>query len=465
MSSSKSREKNRPLVLIIDDEESICHSLAGVLSDEGWGTVVAMNGQSGMIEFKLHQPDLVFLDVWMPGMDGIETMQQLKGINSDIPIIIMSGHGTIETAVRATKLGAYDFIEKPMSIEKILPLAEAVALSRQQKLSGSSKQMKKVDLIGSSPVMLPIQKQFKIVAPRHAWVLITGENGTGKEVLAMNIHLLSPRADMPFVAVNCAAIPEELIESELFGHEKGAFTGAVSAQRGKFEQASGGTLFLDEIGDMSLRTQAKILRVLQEQSFERLGGEQTIKVDVRVIAATNKNLQNEIAKGDFREDLFYRLNVVPFQLPPLRDRTQDIEGLTSHFLKLMSLELKEPEKCIEPDVFAAMKAYSWPGNIRELRNLIERLCIMVPGRVITRSDLPENINPRSSTAEMRSFESRNDASTLRGAKSDFERAYILDKLQENHWNVSKTAEAIGIERSNLHRKLKSYNIDPKQLKD
>ncbi len=462
VSSTKSKAKKRPLALIIDDEESICHSLAGVLSDEGWGTVTALNGQTGMIEFKLHQPDLVFLDVWMPGLDGIETMQLLKDMNPEVPIIIMSGHGTIETAVRATKLGAFDFIEKPMSIDKILPLAEQVASNRLQKLSGTVRNLKKPDLIGSSPAMQPIQKQLSIVAPRYAWVLITGENGTGKEVLAMNIHTLSPRAEKPFIAVNCAAIPEELIESELFGHEKGAFTGAVSSQRGRFEQASGGTLFLDEIGDMSLRTQAKILRVLQEQSFERLGGEETIKVDVRVIAATNKILEEEIANGQFREDLFYRLNIVPFHLPPLRERIEDLEELTKHFLKIMSLDLNEPKKVIDPEVFAIMKHYPWPGNIRELRNLIERLCIMVPGNAITRADLPENIVLRSENGPL---DSRNEASTLREAKSDFERAFILDKLQENQWNVSKTAEAIGIERSNLHRKLKSFNIDPKQLKD
>ena len=462
MSSVKPRAKKRPLVLIIDDEESICESLAGVLSDEGWGTLSALNGQAGLVEFKLHQPDLVFLDVWMPGLDGIETMQQIKAMNREIPIIIMSGHGTIETAVRATKLGAFDFIEKPMSIDKILPLAEQVASKRIEKFSSPIASFKKLDFIGSSPAIQPIQRQLNIVAPRHAWVLITGENGTGKEVLAMNLHTHSPRADKPFVAVNCAAIPEELIESELFGHEKGAFTGAVSSQKGRFEQASGGTIFLDEIGDMSLRTQAKILRVLQEHSFERLGSEYTIKVDVRVIAATNKNLKEAIAKGLFREDLFYRLNVVPFHLPPLRERTEDLEELTKYFLKIMSSDLNEPEKDMEPDALLLLKHYPWPGNIRELRNLIERLCIMVPGNTITRSDLPDNIVFRSDPSLS---ESRAEASTLREAKSDFERAFILDKLQENQWNVSKTAEAIGIERSNLHRKLKSFNIDPKQLKD
>jgi two-component system nitrogen regulation response regulator NtrX len=462
MSSVKPREKKRPLVLIIDDEVSICDSLAGVLSDEGWGTISALNGQAGLVEFKLHQPDLVFLDVWMPGLDGIETMQQIKAMNREIPIIIMSGHGTIETAVRATKLGAFDFIEKPMSIDKVLPLAEQIAAKRIEKLSSPIAKVKKLDLIGSSPSMQPIQRQLNIVAPRYAWVLITGENGTGKEVLAMNLHAHSSRADKPFVAVNCAAIPEELIESELFGHEKGAFTGAVSSQKGRFEQASGGTLFLDEIADMSLRTQAKILRVLQERSFERLGSEETIKVDVRVIAATNKNLEEAIGKGEFREDLFYRLNVVPFHLPPLRERIEDLEDLTKHFLKIMSFDLKEPEKVMEPDVLLALKHYPWPGNIRELRNLIERLCIMVPGNTITRSDLPDHVVFRSDPTVI---ESRNEVSTLREAKSDFERAFILDKLQENQWNVSKTAEAIGIERSNLHRKLKSFNIDPKQLKD
>lgn len=452
----------RPLALIIDDEQSICEALAGVLSDEGWGTVTADNGRAGMIEFKLHQPDIVFLDVWMPGIDGIETLQNLKEMHPGVPIIVMSGHGTIETAVRATRLGAWDYIEKPMSIEKILPLLEQAKERLKQQKSASRPAISLPDMIHTSPVMQQISKQIKTVAPRNAWVLITGENGTGKEVLAMSIHALSQRAAGPFIAVNCAAIPEQLIESELFGHVKGAFTGAVASQKGRFELANGGTLFLDEIGDMSLRTQAKILRVLQEQSFERLGGEESVNVDVRVIAATNKDLQKEIAAGNFREDLFYRLNVVPFHLPPLRERPGDIAPLAEHFFKIMAAELGEPVRQLSPEALAVLQGYPWPGNIRELRNLTERLCIMASGSVIRVEDLPEQVVQGSSGS---SPDQRHEAATLKEAKSDFERSFILDKLQENQWNVTKTAEAIGIERSNLHRKLKSYNIDPKQLKD
>ncbi len=457
MKKTSATKTTGPLALIVDDEEAICESLAGVLGDEGWRATTALSGRQAMVEYKARPPDLVFLDVAMPGMDGIETLQALKDMRDDIPVVIMSGHGTIETAVKTTKLGAFDFLEKPLSLEKILPLLAQV---RQAKAGCGQKRH---DLIGDSPALQQIQKQIKMVAPRNASVLITGENGTGKEVVAMNIHAQSSRADKPFVAVNCAAIPEELIESELFGHAKGAFTGAVSLQRGKFEQAHLGTLFLDEIGDMSLRTQAKILRVLQEQQFERVGDDETLKVDVRVIAATNKPLQEEIAQGNFREDLYYRLNVVPFHLPPLRERPSDIAVLTSHFLRYLANELKEPEKVLTAEAKAALQAYGWPGNIRELRNVVERLCIMVAGDEVILSDMPDGVLAAHRDGEgARAGEA---PSTLREAKSDFERTFILDKLQENQWNVSKTAEAIGIERSNLHRKLRAYNIDPKRLKE
>jgi two-component system nitrogen regulation response regulator NtrX len=460
----KAVKKTGPLALIIDDEKSICDALGGVLSDEGWRTVDAQSGRQGMIEYKAHPPDIVFLDVWMPGMDGIETLQALKDIKDDVPIVIMSGHATIETAVKATKLGAFDFLEKPLSLEKILPMIEHAVQIRKRRLDHADTSLKKHDMIGNSPAMLQVAKQIKIVAPRNAWVLITGENGTGKEVVAMNVHAASSRAHKPFIAVNCAAIPENLIESELFGHTKGAFTGAVANQKGKFELAHTGTLFLDEIGDMSLRTQAKILRVLQEQQFERLGDEETIQVDVRVIAATNKDLTEEIKEGNFREDLFYRLNVVPFHLPPLRERGDDVLTLASHFFKVMAAELGEPVKTLEAPAAAALKEYGWPGNVRELRNLVERLCIMVAQPVIRLEDLPETVLGKSDGTRS-SAAAALAAATLKAAKSDFERAFILDKLQENQWNVSKTAEAIGIERSNLHRKLRTYQIDPKRLKE
>jgi len=463
MANKSMHKKTGPLALIIDDEEAICEALAGVLSDEGWRAVSASSGRQGMIEYKVNPPDLVFLDVWMPGMDGIETLQMLKDMREDVPIVVMSGHGTIETAVRATKLGAFDFLEKPLSLDKILPMIEHAFEIRQRRLTPGGAGPKRKNLIGESTQVQQIVRQIKMVAPRNAWVLITGENGTGKEVVAMNIHAASSRAAKPFIAVNCAAIPESLIESELFGHVKGAFTGAVSTQRGKFELAHQGTLFLDEIGDMSLRTQAKILRVLQEQQFERLGADETLSVDVRVIAATNKDLTAEIKVGNFREDLYYRLNVVPFHLAPLRERAGDIAILADYFLSSMADELGEEKKILDEEALELIQTYPFPGNVRELRNLVERLCIMVPGPVIGVLDLPDSVLTEARRGEEERREVQ--AATLKEAKSDFERTFILDKLQENQWNVSKTAEAIGIERSNLHRKLRAYNIDPKRLKD
>ncbi len=452
----------KPLALIVDDEPSICQSLAGVLTDEGWDALTANSGREGLQKFTRSAPDVVFLDVWMEGWDGIATLQKLRDLRTDIPIVIMSGHGTIETAVRATKLGAFDFIEKPLSLEKILPMLDHAQVLRRQRSERTQTGGSHVDLIGQAPGIDAVKKQIRLVAPRNAWVLITGENGTGKEVVAQSIHALSPRANKPFVAINCAAIPEELIESELFGHTKGAFTNAIGLKRGKFELAHQGTLFLDEIADMSLKTQAKILRILQEQQFERLGDSETIHVDVRVLAATNKDLQAAIAAGTFREDLFYRLNVIPFHLPPLRERGRDILLLAEHFLKIFSSQVGGTAHSFTDAAKDALLHYPWPGNIRELKNLVERLCIMAPGDQIDVADLPEAISgsDRSATGDGHLF----TADSLKQAKTDFERMFILDKLKENQWNVSKTAEAIGIERSNLHRKLKVYDIDPKLLK-
>lgn len=462
-------QEQEPLALIVDDEDRIRHTLADILEDEDWRTVQASNGQEAVLRFKEERPDLVMLDVWMPGVDGISTLQSLKRMDPQVPVVIMSGHGTIETAVRATKLGAFDYLEKPLSLDKVLPLLTyAVEIKKRQKQVDAGESLP--PLIGECGAMQLIKRQIDIVAPRNSWVLITGENGTGKEVLARHIHQGSPRVVKPFIAVNCAAIPEELIESELFGHTKGAFTNAIAAKKGRFELAHEGTLFLDEIGDMSLKTQAKILRILQEQSFERVGGTESIKVDVRVIAATNKNLAEEIRLGRFREDLYYRLNVIPFVLPALRDRGDDIRELIDHFLKAMAFDLGEDQKEITEEAYHVMKAYSWPGNIRELKNFLERLCIMIPERRVEAFHLntllqsqngslsggyePEGPDPL--------LESAMTASTLKQAKTDFEKAFILDKLEENQWNVTKTAESIGVERSNLHRKLKLYGIDPKQ---
>ncbi len=462
----KMSKQQKPVALIVDDESVICETLAGVLSDEGWESYTASSGEEGVQLYRRTFPDIVLLDVWMDGMDGIEALQKMKAFNDRIPIVVMSGHGNIETAVRATKLGAFDFLEKPLSLEKLLPMIEHAReahATRKQQLEDSPGV--KYDLIGESEEIQKIKRQIQVIAPRNSWVLITGENGSGKEVAARNIHRYSRRANKPFVAVNCAAIPEELIESELFGHAKGAFTNAVALKRGKFELANHGTMFLDEIGDMSLKTQAKVLRILQEQSFERVGGDETINVDVRVIAATNKDLHTEISEGRFREDLFYRLNVIPVEMPALRQRKFDIPLLANYFLGQMAAELNEKKKSIDPDAMKIFKSYTWPGNIREFRNIVERLCILVVDPVIKASDIPELLTKEpTGVDDAQAGYHVASGSTLKEAKSEFERFFILDRLEENDWNVSKTADAIGIERSNLHRKLRAYNIDPKRLK-
>jgi len=455
-----------PLALVVDDERSICESIAGVLNDEGWQVDSASSGTDGLRLFMNKSYDLVLLDVWMNGIDGIETLQRMKDYKSDVPIVIMSGHGTIETAVRATKLGAYQFLEKPLSLEKLLPILSDAVEKRSREDKSALIMEGKYAMVGQSVQMAQLKKQVRVVGPRNSWVLITGENGTGKENLARNIHSSSKRAAKPFVAVNCAAIPEELIESELFGFVKGAFTNALADRRGKFELAHQGTLFLDEIGDMSLKTQAKILRILQEQSFERVGGQETVHVDVRVIAATNKDLQKEIEVGNFREDLFYRLNVIPLSIPPLRARQEDALVLANHFLSNISNDLGEPKKNLTQAAAEILSSYYWPGNIRELRNLIERLCIFVEGNLIDDLDLPEHLRIKRDQDASNSGNITVDVvgKTLKDAREDFEKAFILWRLEACDWNVTKTAEAIGVERSSLHRKLRAYQIDAQRLK-
>lgn len=455
-----------PQALVVDDEASICESLSGVLADEGWKVDTALSGTDGLRLFMNKYYDLVFLDVWMSGIDGIETLQRMKGHRRQSSIVIMSGHGTIETAVRATKLGAYQFLEKPLSIEKLLPILSDVLDHKTGEDKSSLAIESKYAMVGQSASMENIRRQVQVVGPRNSWVLITGENGTGKENLARNIHSASKRSQKAFVAVNCAAIPEELIESELFGFVKGAFTNATSDRRGKFELAHQGTLFLDEIGDMSLKTQAKILRILQEQSFEKVGGQETIHVDVRVIAATNKDLESEIIAGTFREDLFYRLNVIPLMIPPLRERQGDLGILVDHFLSVISKDLGEPKKDLTPEALKALEGHSWPGNIRELRNLCERLCILVDHQTIEMDDLPASVKSKkmSSISLKPELNPKTGNKSLKEAREEFEKAYILGRLEEYGWNVTKTAEAIGVERSSLHRKLRTYQIDPQKLK-
>lgn len=453
-------------ILVIDDERSILQSLKGILSDEGYQTLLAENGKEGLEICEKEVPDVVLLDIAMPGMDGMEVLKRIKEVLPFVPVIIMTGHGSIDMAVKAIKLGSYDFLEKPLEMDKLLlTVKNAIDYGNLQRENLLLKQKieKQHNLIGNSPAVQILRKQIEQVAPTDAWVLIFGENGSGKEVVAHEIHRQSQRHRKPFVEVNCAAIPEELIESELFGHEKGAFTGATSSKRGKFDMAHEGTLFLDEIGDMSLKTQAKILRILEEQRFERVGGNKTIQVDVRVIAATNKNLEEEIKRGTFREDLYFRLNVIPFTVPPLRERNDDVLLLAEYFLKEFTVNRGKPPKTLDKSAKSVLLSYAWPGNVRELRNLMERLSIMVPSDVITPEDLPLEMITAPAT---RSFSILQDtgfnADSIKDAVSQFERNYIIEKLKENEGNISRTAEKIGIARRNLTHKIKAYNINVQQ---
>ncbi|MFO7985933.1 MAG: sigma-54 dependent transcriptional regulator [Desulfatiglandaceae bacterium] len=446
-------------ILVVDDEGSILQSLEGILSDEGYETVCVKSGSEALEKIEEAIPDLVLLDIWMPGLDGIETLEKIKETYPQVQVVMMSGHGNIETAVKATKMGAYDFIEKPLSLEKLLlavknaldyyRLEEEISLLKE-------KDRNKYNIIGESPAIKELKEQLRIVAPTNAWVLISGDNGTGKELVAHNIHRLSNRSRKPMVEVNCAAIPEELIESELFGHEKGAFTGALTMKKGKFDLAHEGTLFLDEIGDMSLKAQSKTLRILQEQKFERVGGAKTIHVDVRVIAATNKDLEAEIEKRTFRDDLYFRLNVIPMRVPPLKERVKDIPSLVKVFVDEFSMSTNIEPKAMSQEALEMLQRYDWPGNVRELRNLVERLMIMVPGRVIGKEDIPDPFN--KGAAGNTDLEVALKADSLKEAKGKFEKAFIEAKLKEFDGNISQTAEAIGVERSNLHRKIKGYDL-------
>jgi two-component system nitrogen regulation response regulator NtrX len=454
-------------ILIVDDEPAILNSLSKILEDEGYQVVVAKSGHEALKVISNEVPALVILDIMMPEMDGLETLKRAHEQAPQLQILMMSGHGTIETAVRAMRLGAYGFIEKPMTLENVVQqVRHALETHRleEENITLRSKLERRFELVGQSPAMQKLRQLIATAGPTSGRVLISGENGTGKELVARAIHHQSPRADHPFVAVNCAAIPENLIESELFGHERGSFTGATTQKRGQFEQADGGTLFLDEIGDMSLNTQAKVLRALQEQQFHRVGGSRLIKVDVRVIAASNKNLAKEIEKGTFREDLFYRLNVLPIQVPPLRERRDDIPALVRHFLRAHAEEQGLKVKEMMPDAHEALKSYDWPGNIRELRNLIERLMIMVPGPTIEASHAMAFLQSRSTVQPTTAPQPTSGLLTekydsLRDARNAFEREYIGKKLREHNWNVSRTADDLQIERSHLHRKIKLLNIE------
>ena len=381
-----------PTVLIVDDEPPIRQSLAGLLSDEGFEVTTASNGYEALKIVDAESPDLVLLDIWMQGIDGIETLKEIKENNPFIQVIVITGHGTIETAVKATKLGAFDLIEKPLSIDKVIvAINNALNFRRLEEENRylRAKAIARQSLTGNSPAVLELRSQISTAAPTDSWILITGENGTGKELVARTIHQLSARAEQPLIDVSCAAIPEESIESELFGHEKGAFSRATTKKRGKFELADRGTLFLDEIGDMSLKTQAKILRVLQEKQFQRLGGDRTLSVDIRVIATTNKELEEEIREGHFREDLYFRLNVIPMRVPSLKERIEDIPMLVETFLAECAVQTRSRAKTITEDALERLSRYPWPGNVRELKNLVERLAIMVEGDTIDARDIPD----------------------------------------------------------------------------
>jgi two-component system, NtrC family, nitrogen regulation response regulator NtrX len=449
-------------ILVVDDEESICKSLKAILSDEGYQVLIAGSGEEAVKIVEEEMPQLVLLDVWLPGMDGLETLKAFKKINPQTLVIIMSGHGTIETAVKATKLGAFDFIEKPLSLDKIIILVNnAISLVRlkEENVLLKQKVSHQYELTGQSQVINELKEMISIVAPTNAWILIMGENGTGKELVARSIHHLSWRSHKDIVEVNCAAIPEELIESELFGHEKGAFTGATEKKRGKFDLAHEGTIFLDEVADMSLKAQAKILRILQEKKFERVGGNKLIDMDVRVLAATNKDLEEEMKAGRFRQDLYYRLHVIPLCVPPLRDRKEDIKPLVERFLMDFTTKEGLEPKTITDEALSLLMKHDWPGNVRELKNIIERLIILTPSNEITAKDIPFLNTKEESEAALCDQSLTGDS--LKDAKMDFERQFILKKLEENEGNISKTAEAIGLERSNLHKKLKSLKVAAK----
>ncbi len=440
-------------VLVVDDEPGVRSAVKGTLEDEGFKVTTVSSGEEALEQMKKQTPDVVLMDVLMPsGIDGIETLRRIKAAGYDSAVIMISGHGNIDMAVSAMEVGALDFVEKPLSVDRMLiRLSQAL---EKKKLQEEYMLLKKeaderYQIIGESQVMRELAAKINQVAPTNSRVLIMGENGTGKELVARAIHRQSNRRDKPFVQVNCAAIPQELIESELFGHEKGAFTGAAARTQGKFEQANGGTIMLDEIGDMSLLTQSKVLKAIEEQEISRIGSKDIIKLDVRVIAATNKDLELAVKEGKFREDLYYRLNVIPIYVPALRERVGDIPLLATYYLSKFCRENGKWEKHISQETMDHLRAYEWPGNVRELKNLIERMVIMVPGDVIEPSDLPANLVGQDIPSSNM---------TLKEARNTFERRFIIQALSKNNWNITETAEQLGIERTNLHRKMRQYGI-------
>ena len=449
-------------VLVVDDEPGIRQSLGGVLEDEGYQVDVAESGEACLEQLTRHSYELALLDIWLPGIDGLETLSRIQEIPlPDRPSVVMiSGHGSIETAVRATKLGAFDFLEKPLSIEKVTVVAANAVKQRRLQIENSllrETSQVRHRILGESVPMKALRQQLSLMAGTNGRVLIYGESGAGKELVAHAIHAQSGRAEEAFIEVNCAAIPEDLIESELFGHSRGSFKSAHESKVGKFQKADRGTLFLDEVGDMSLRTQAKVLRVLDEQRFEPVGASESVQVDVRVVAATNKNLEDEIERGNFREDLFYRLNVIPFHVPPLRERAEDIPLLADFFLREFTTAYGRKAKELTPEAYGVLQDYHWPGNVRELRNLIERIVILNPQIRIDARHIPVTVTRRNATERP-----PDRFSSLQEVREAAEREYIQKKLEEANGNVTRTAEILGLERSNLYRKMKTLGIAPKE---
>jgi two-component system nitrogen regulation response regulator NtrX len=451
-------------ILVIDDEPGIRSTVRDILEDEGHSVIVAEDAVVGLEELAAHRPDLAVLDIWLPRMGGLDALAEMKKRRPEMEVLVVSGHGTIDMAVRALKLGAFDFIEKPLSMDRLLTAARnALEIG---KLRRENRDLKRIasspidfePLIGSSPAISEVRALIDQAAPSDARILITGENGTGKELVARAIHAKGKRSKRPFVEVNCAAIPDTLLESELFGHEKGAFTDAVTRRAGRFEAADGGTLFLDEVADLSPPAQAKVLRVLQEMRFERLGGEKTISVDVRVVAATNKDIRAEIAAGRFREDLYFRLAVVPIRMPPLRDRREDLPELCRHFLA-KAASAGAPEREISPEGFALLSARSWPGNVRELANFIERLAVMSDERIVSAQTVSRVLNEGSREKPEPLVARRYGSLGLAEAKELFERDYLAEKLRECDYNVVKAADMSGIHPSGLHAKIKKFGIE------
>jgi two-component system, NtrC family, nitrogen regulation response regulator NtrX len=461
----------REQILIVDDESGVRSSLGGILRDECYEVQAVESGEAGLAALEGRRYDLVLLDVWLPGLDGLETLSRLRILDPEVPVIVISGHGNIETAVKAVRMGAQDFVEKPLSLEKTLLVVKNALRARRLEVENRTLKEQveqRFVMVGESAALHRLRAEIAQAAPSNGRGLIFGENGTGKELVARNIHHQSRRAAGPFVEVNCAAIPEELIESELFGHTKGSFTGALAARKGKFELADGGTLFLDEVGDMTLKTQAKVLRALQEQKVEPVGGTSSVTVDVRVIAATNKQLEDEIRRGTFREDLYFRLNVIPFHVPPLRERRDDIPLLARHFILTLAAEYGRRPKELSPEALDVLLAQSWPGNVRELRNTIERLVIMTPGERIELGHLPATLlagTAASGSAAAAATLASSDFPSLVDARDDFEKRYIWRKYEECGGNMSRTAEALQVERSNLYRKMKGFGLLPPRKGD